>query len=139
MWKDYADNEKGFVIAFDTTHPGFVRSLMPRGRLGKMIYSDEPVSSALSVILEHEGAGVMFRKLMQYSFEREWRIVRLLERLEHDKADIFVSPFDAASVSEIIIRPSCTIESDLRQLIQLDERFSHLQIVVQQSQMSALE
>jgi hypothetical protein len=47
MWKEYADNSKGFVLGFDTSHSGLVQQLMPRGRLGKISYSDEPFGSAL--------------------------------------------------------------------------------------------
>jgi Protein of unknown function (DUF2971) len=81
MWTEYAGNEKGFVLGFDTAHRGFIQQLIPRGRLGKMSYSDEPFGSALGAV-EDEGAGVMFRKRMRYAFEREWRIVRLLKGLE---------------------------------------------------------
>ncbi|HTF25216.1 MAG TPA: DUF2971 domain-containing protein [Candidatus Limnocylindria bacterium] len=99
MWREYADHGKGFVVGFDTAHAGFVQQLMPRGRLGKMSYSDEPFGSALGA-LEDEGAGVMFRKRMKYSFEREWRIVRLLKRLEHNGDGVFRSPFDPCGSSK---------------------------------------
>ena len=116
MWTEYANHCRGFAIGFDTAHPGFVQQLMPRGRLGKMSYSDDPFGSALGAI-EEEGAGVMFRKRLKYSFEREWRIVRLLKRLEHNGDGIFLSPFDPASICRVVIRPTCSVEADLRTLV----------------------
>jgi hypothetical protein len=98
MWAEYADKGKGVVIGFDTGHPGFIAQLMPRGRLGKMEYSDEPFGSALGA-MEEQGAGVMFRKRLKYSFENEWRIVRLLKRLADTGGGVFVSPFDPASAA----------------------------------------
>jgi hypothetical protein len=130
MWAEYAGSEKGFVLGFDTAHRGFIQQLMPRGRLGKVSYSEEPFGSALGT-LENEGAGVMFRKRMKYSFEREWRMMRLLKRLEQSRNDVFLSPFDPGSVCRIIIRPSCAVEPELRQIISSDVRYRHVQTEVQ--------
>jgi hypothetical protein len=127
MWKEYAEHGKGFAVGFDTAHPGFVQKLMPRGRLGKMSHSDEPFGTALGA-MEDEGAGVMFRKRLKYSFEREWRIVRLLKRLEHNGDGVFFSAFDPASICRIIIRPTCSVEPELEKLVSSDERYRHVQI-----------
>ena len=136
MWTEYAGNEKGFVLGFDTAHRGFIQQLIPRGRLGKMSYSDEPFGSALGAV-EDEGAGVMFRKPMKYAFEREWRIVRLLKRLKQRNHGLFLSPFDPASVCRIIMRPTCAVEPQLREIISTDARYHHLQIEVQVPQSAA--
>jgi len=67
---------------------------------------------------------------MKYAFEREWRSVRMLKRLERRAGDIFLSPFASASAREIIICPDCTIEAEIRQLTVEDSRYKHVQIVV---------
>jgi hypothetical protein len=130
MWQEYADHGKGFAIGFDTYHPGFVQQLMPRGSLGKISYSDEPFGSALGAI-DSDGAGMFFRKRLKYSFEREWRIIRLLRRLEHNGDGVFLSPFDPASICRIMIRPMCSVEPELRRLLLSDERFRNVLIEVQ--------
>jgi len=130
MWREYAGSEKGFMLGFDTTHKGFIQQLMPRGCLGTMSYSDEPFGSALGA-MENEGAGVMFRKRVKYSFEREWRVVRLLKRLERSSDGVFVSSFDPASVCRILVRPTCSVDAELRKIICSDVRYHHVQIGVQ--------
>jgi hypothetical protein len=130
MWTEYAAQGTGFVMGFNTRHSGFVQQLMPRGRLGKVEYSDEPFGSALGTILEEDATGLMFRKRLKYSFESEWRIVRLLRRLQHSGDGIFLSPFDPASVCRIIIRPTCTVETELMEIISSDDRYRNLKIEV---------
>jgi hypothetical protein len=71
MWQDYADNGRGFVVAFDTTCTAF-DSLRTPGRIGKVEYSDEPIASFLSAY----GANTFFRKRTRYKFEAEWRSIR---------------------------------------------------------------
>jgi hypothetical protein len=69
---------------------------------------------------------------MKYAFEREWRSVRMLKRLEHCPGDVFLSPFDPASVREIVIRPNCTVEANLHDLVEgPDGRYQHVQINLQ--------
>jgi hypothetical protein len=129
MWTEYAGHGRGFVIGFDTGHEG-LGQLTGRGRLGKVTYSDEPIGSALGSLWNDDAVGAMCRKGMKYAFEREWRIVRLLERLDRSAGDVFLSPFDPASVREIIIGPNCTVSAELSQLIAQDRRYRHLSSVV---------
>jgi hypothetical protein len=65
---------------------------------------------------------------MKYAFEREWRSIRMLHRLERCAGGVFLSAFDPASVREIIIRQDCPLEKDLRQLVATDTRYKHVQI-----------
>ena len=127
MWTEYADKGRGFIIGFDTAHPGF-EQLKGRGHLGKVSYSDEPIGSALGSLWNDDAVGALFRKRMKYAFEREWRSIRMLKRLEHSGGGVFLSAFDPASVCEIIIRPDCTVEASLRQLVGEDPRYKHVQI-----------
>lgn len=130
MWAEYAGNAKGFIIGFDAGHAG-IEQLKGRGRLGKVVYSDEPVGSALASLWNGEGIEALFRKRTRYSFEQEWRIIRVLERLEPCSGQAFLSPFDPASVREIIVRPDCEVESHLRDIVAKDARYRHVRIISQ--------
>jgi hypothetical protein len=127
MWRDYADNGRGFVIAFDTTHAEFVHLKVP-GRIGKVTYSDELLETFLGT-METEGAAVLFRKRMKYAFEREWRTIRFLQRLERHPGGVYLTPFSPASVHAIIVRPECRVNTELRRLVDTDARYNHAQIV----------
>ncbi len=131
MWTEYADQGRGFIIGFGTLHSG-IDQLKGRGHLGKVTYSDEPIGSALGSLWNDDAVGALFRKRMKYAFEREWRRVRMLKRLERCAGDVFLSPFDPASVREIIIRPDCAVEANLRHLVEApDGRYEHVQINLQ--------
>ena len=127
MWMEYAGDGKGFVVGFSTAHLGFGQLTSP-GRIGKVSYSDEPFGTFLG-ILENEGIAPLFRKRTKYAFELEWRSIRMLQRLEAKENKVFLSPFDPASVSEIIVRAECSAEADLRQLVATDARYQHVKII----------
>lgn len=128
MWTEYADNGKGFVIAFDTAQADFEQLRTP-GKLGKVEYSDEPLGSFLGM-MENQAAGIFFRKRMKYAFEAEWRSIRALTKLEEHPGDVYLAPFSPASVREVIIRPGCSLEANLGQLIGSGE-YGHANITVQ--------
>jgi hypothetical protein len=88
MWLEYADNNRGFVLAFETSHPPF-ELLRASGTFGKVEYSDEPFGTLLGA-LEREGASGLFRKRNKYAFEAEWRSIRLLKRLEDNGGGVFL-------------------------------------------------
>lgn len=124
MWQAYAGTT-GFVLSFDTTHPAF-ESLRNPGKLGKITYCDEP----LGTFIGSYGPEAFFRKRLKYSFECEWRIIRAIHRLE-DKGErnghhVFVSHFDPACVSEVLLRPESTVEQELREVFATDRRYAHI-------------
>jgi len=124
MWIDYAART-GFVVVFDTTHPGFTTLRTP-GLLGKVTYSDQP----LGTFLGSHGPDAFFRKRAKYEFECEWRSIRALHRLdrngEHDGHPVFVSRFDPACITEIIVRPDCSVRQQLEDLLTMDVRYRHV-------------
>ena len=129
MWREYADDGRGFVVTFDTAHPGF-RLLTAPGHLGKVDYSDKPFGTFLGTFFS-EGAGVFFRKRMKYSFESEWRSIRGLHRLEHCPSDVYLSQFDPQCVKKIIMRPACSTETKVRHFLAVDARYHHVKLEVQ--------
>ena len=69
---------------------------------------------------------------MKYAFEQEWRCIRMLKRLERSAGEIYVGQFDPAAISQVIITGDCSVQKELRGLVQTDGRYRHLEIVVQQ-------
>lgn len=128
MWNRYAADGTGFLLSFDTRHPGFVWLRSP-GLIGKVEYGDTPISSFLS----RYGASSFFRKRERYRFEAEWRSIRALRRFknvlhpEHGPA-VYLAPFSPECVSEILILPDCAIEWELRTLVAVDCRYRHASV-----------
>jgi hypothetical protein len=132
MWREYADNSRGFVLAFDTAHPSFAQLRTP-GTFGKVEYNDEPFGTVLGA-LEREGASGLFRKRNKYAFEAEWRSIRLLKALEKFPEEVYLSQFDPAGLREIIIRSECPAEGAIREIIAKDVRYQHVGVTVQKPQ-----
>jgi hypothetical protein len=130
MWKEYAGDQRGFVVAFDTTHPGFNKLRSP-GRLGKVEYADAPISSFLSTY----GMNTFFRKRTRYEFEAEWRAIRLFTRFRPENIrrhgtglPIYLAPFDPACITAIVMREECAVEWNLRTLAAVDARYRHVSV-----------
>jgi hypothetical protein len=126
MWEAYAATT-GFVVAFDTSHAAF-DSLRNPGKLGKVTYSDE----ALGTFLGSYGPEAFFRKRAKYAFECEWRIIRALHRLErvgdHNGHPVLVARLDPACVREVLFRPKCSVEQELRELVATDDCYRHVTV-----------
>jgi hypothetical protein len=128
MWSEYADDGSGFVLAFDTTHIGFRNLTSPRG-VGKVSYNSEGFPTFLGM-KEQSPYEPLFRKRTEYSYEQEWRSLRLLKDLECCSAEIYLALFDPACIRQIIIRADCRVGRQLRELaVQDDKRYRHVQVV----------
>ncbi len=131
MWQQYAGNGTGFLVAFNTRHAAFNRLRSP-GKLGKVEYSDQPITSFLAAY----GANTFFRKRTQYAFESEWRSIRRFTRFPAENViqnpgglPIYLAPFDPACVCGIFIQPQCAIEWELRTLVSIDARYRHVPVL----------
>lgn len=127
MWTEYACRETGFVIGFDTAHPGFKHLAPPKfGVWGKVIYNSDGIPTFLGM-MEKYPFEPLFRKRMQYSFEQEWRSLRLFKNLDEISKGISCSSFDPACVREIVIGSNCTLEAELRELA-VSDWYKHVRI-----------
>jgi hypothetical protein len=136
MWSEYADRAKGFVLSFDTSSVGFKSLTKQPGRFGKVSYDDKIIGTMLSIANFEGLSSVIFRKRLKYAFEKEWRVIRMLHRLEPTAGDVFLSPFDPESLREIRIRPECAVEESLRRLVVTDLRYQHVPINIVESKTS---
>lgn len=129
MWNRYAGQRKGFLVAFNTRHPGFDLLSHP-GRIGKVDYSDKPISSFLSKY----GGSAFFRKRERYRFEAEWRSVRAIRRFKNVRQPerglpLYLAPFCPACVDTFEIMPECAVEWELRTLAAVDARYRHTRVL----------
>jgi len=128
MWEDYSDHGRGFVIEFDTAHPGFSLLTQP-GRLGRVFYADEP----LRTFLGSYGPAAFFRKRTRYEFEREWRSIRAISQFANvirkdGDEPVYLSAFDPKCVKRILTRPGSPMELQLRIFVSVDCRYRHVSV-----------
>jgi hypothetical protein len=105
MWNEYAQSGTGFVISFDTTHEGFRKMTAPMS-IHKVTYSGEGFPTFLGMV-ETNPFEPLYRKRLNYSYEQEWRSLRLLKDLEPHPNDVFLASLDPRSILEIVIRSDC--------------------------------
>jgi hypothetical protein len=107
MWGHYADNHKGFVIGFDSSHPFFLKRRSEHDEFGFLRKVDYQVQRP-HVVLSDTSSPVWFQtKSSQWAYEKEWRMVRVLSEAEHriDRSPFSVCLFEFAAdaVLEIVI------------------------------------
>ena len=54
----------------------------------------------------------------------------MLKYLERNVGGIYLGEFDPAAVSHIIMSSDCAVKEELRDLVQTDLRYRHVEIIV---------
>lgn len=106
MWAHYADNHTGFAVGFNTeTDFFFRRSNDPKlcGELTNVIYSDTSPTVYFDPGIMEIPKELFFTKTTKWSYEREWRMIRMLSAADdvvEDKIHLFkVDPESVVSVT----------------------------------------
>jgi hypothetical protein len=129
MWAHYGDSHKGVVLGFDVSHPFFQGAEIVSGlsRLSKVEYNQKrPVLS----LITRDQPKVFLRKSTEWSYEKEWRLIRpLSEAVEHKLREnlapicIFDLPHDVIKVvitgSQMITREHQEICNYVRENIKI--------------------
>jgi hypothetical protein len=107
MWGHYTDSHQGFVVGFDSDHPFFSRQRGGRDEFG-FLRRVEYRSQRPQVTLTDTTSLAWFQtKSELWSYEKEWRIVRVLSEAEHriDRSPFPICLFEFApdAVREIIV------------------------------------
>lgn len=129
MWAHYADCHRGFVMQFDETHPFFQSEpRVPFSTLEKIEYSPHrPVLSSSNL----ESTIALFRKSPEWSYEREWRLVRHLAAANQVIVGQTVHLFDVPpeAVRSIILGAMMPAEKqvEFQAIVQVPE-WKHLQL-----------
>jgi len=122
MWGHYTDNHRGFVVGFDSNHPFFSKRRSDQDEFGFLRCVDY-TSQRPQVTLSNTTSPIWFStKFMQWSYEKEWRIVRVLsdaiQRVERSPFPICLFEFAPDAVVEIVagMRSSPALVTEIRSL-----------------------
>lgn len=106
MWAHYADNHKGVVIGFDEEHPFFNGTEIAHStpRLNRVEYN--PKRPVLSLTTRNTPQ-VFLRKSPEWSYEREWRLIRPLTEASEEKprqglAPVFIFDIPVDAIKMVI-------------------------------------
>lgn len=134
MWSHYADEHRGFVLGFDSSHSFFNQKKIESDELRhlhKIKYSKFPPAINL---METSASEVFFIKSSKWEYENEWRM--LLPLSDSSKCivkkpyPIHLFKFPTQAINCVILgsRSSDVIQNQIKSLLKADE-FSHIKLV----------
>jgi len=107
MWGHYTENHQGLTVGFDADHPFFSRRRSDQDEFGflrRVEYSRERPNIVLSDTSSREWFQT---KCLDWAYEKEWRIVRLLseadQRVDGSRLPACLFGFPEDAVMEIVI------------------------------------
>lgn len=129
MWAHYADNNTGFVVAFDTENSWFrQRENGEKTRLQKVAYFD----GKLDELLENPRVALV-SKTTDWAYEREWRLY-----IKNGEADLTIGnadepihllKFPPEAVDRIILGPKASPEIADRIRVAVANRYPHAPVM----------
>jgi hypothetical protein len=137
MWSHYAREHSGMVLEFDASHPFFNPSDDPEsvaGRLRKVAYSAERPAFPVFVREDEDYCRIFFVKDDKWSYEAEWRVVRLLD--EADRAlgtpggtvHLFALPPECVTRAILGCRMDADVRQQLVEFLESDPRYRHVAV-----------
>lgn len=133
MWSHYAEEHKGYVVGFDSSHPFFNQKKSPGDELRhirKIAYRDKPPVINLT---KTNASELFFVKSLKWEYEAERRMILPLsdsdEVIDKKPFPIHLFKFPATAVKRIIFGARISDEnmSMIRSAI-LEREFSHIDI-----------
>jgi len=132
MWSLYAAEHRGFLIEFDEKHPFFNQRRGPEDEfyhLRRVNYIDR---QQFRDIMEVSGEDVLLAKGPEWTYEREWRMVRPLA-LEETPINtpmglVYLVPFPPEAVTGVVLgsRMTPAMRDELISLLAEDVRYQHV-------------
>ena len=122
MWGHYTDNHQGFVVGFDSDHPFFSRRRSDKDEFGFLRRVDYSPRRPQVTLTDTTSPVWFSTKSEQWSYEKEWRIVRVLSEADHriDRSPFPICLFEFApdAVVEIIVgmRSPPSLVTEIRSL-----------------------
>ena len=133
MWSHYAEEHKGYVIGFDSSHPFFNQKKSPVDELRhlrKIDYRDKP---PVINLMNTNGSELFLVKSSKWKYEVEWRMLLPLsdsaELIDKDPYPIHLFKFPAKAVERIVL--GAKISDENKRIIKSlmgDRKFSHVEL-----------
>jgi len=122
MWAHYTANHQGLVVGFDADHPFFLRRRSDQDEFGFLRRVDYRRERP-NVVLSDTSSPAWFQtKCIDWAYEKEWRIVRVLSEADHridgGRFPVCLFAFPPDAVMEIVVglRSSQSLVQTVRSL-----------------------
>jgi len=128
MWSHYASQHRGVVVEFDDEHPWFHQQLSPEDdfrHLVRVCYIANPHPRTWR---ELNGADLFYSKGAEWTYEKEWRIIRPLKDGAQISSGIFCFevPPDAVKTITFGCRATQALEVEIRALVAAHSPLNHV-------------
>ncbi len=130
MWGHYASQHRGIVVEFDDQNLWFHQKLGPNDEfrhLVKVSYVENPHPRSLSQLA---GGDVLYTKNMEWSYEREWRIIRPLKDGIEVSAGKFFFEVPPEAISAVIFgaRTNPVLATEIRSAMERNPSMRHARL-----------
>lgn len=113
MWSHYTDNHQGFVVGFDSDDPFFCKRTNINDEFGFLRCVQYQAQRPQVALADTTSLEWFQTKSGDWSYEKEWRIVRVLSEADHhiDQSPfpVYLYDFGADAVREIIVGMRSTL------------------------------
>jgi hypothetical protein len=134
MWSHYAEEHRGYVLGFDSTHAYFNQKMSPSDELRhlrKVSYTKERPKISL---MNTNGVELFLSKGINWQYELEWRIIRPLteatEVIDKEPYPIYLFSFPPSAISEVVLgfRMLEEKKNTIRRKLSNDTEYSHIKL-----------
>ena len=103
MWAHYGDEHRGAVVEIDWTHPSLLPGSEGGDRYSDIRKVDYTKKKIFGIPLPSTIVDVLSTKSTDWSYEREWRLVRTLNLTRKASEGVYVVDFDLSAIRTIYL------------------------------------
>ncbi len=133
MWSHYANEHKGYVIGFDSTHQFFNQKKTADDELRHLRKIDYRERPPVINLMNTSGAELFFVKSLKWKYEAEWRMLMTLSDssivIERQPYPVHLFGFSPESVTEVILGARMSeLDRDAIQSLMKNGKFVHAKL-----------
>jgi hypothetical protein len=128
LWSHYGNQHYGVVVGFDGNHKWFHQKATPQDELRHLVRVSYLQNAHPRTISQLNGVDLLYTKSSEWSYEREWRIIRALK----DGTEVspgkhcFDVPTDMIHLIIFGCRTDPAFEAEIRLLVSSNPSLSHV-------------
>jgi hypothetical protein len=128
MWSHYASQHYGVVVEFDENHPWFNQKTVQADDLRHLVKVAYVQNSHPRTWKQLNGADILYTKNAEWTYEREWRIIRPLKDGTEVSSGKFCFDVPANAVRSIVFgcRTTPAVEAEIRGSVTANPALSHV-------------
>jgi hypothetical protein len=134
MWSHYAEEHRGYLLGFDSTHPYFNQKMSPSDELRHLRKVSYTKQRPKINLMNTNGVELFLGKGMNWQYELEWRIIRpfteATEVIDKKPYPIYLFSFPASAISEVVLglRMSEEKKNIIKRKLINDAEYSHIKL-----------